>query len=529
MVFCNTLHSLPLASVDTAPSPTPKSKELPPAALPPVLGAQEGRNLILCFDGTGGEYDKDVSNIVRFFQMLKKGDPSRQMVYYQPGIGTGIKNTSANPFLKKFSVIVDAAIANGLPTHVRGGYEFLMNNYKEGDRISLFGYSRGAYTARALAGMLQKVGLLPADNREQIKFAYRNYQKDDEEGWKMSQGFKRAYSIDVKIDFVGVFDTVNSVGLTPRELPFANSNYLIRVFRHALALDERRTKYEPNLWGHTTEMNEELIKCSTHEIHGWINKIWNYISGGKNTKRCRAYKCDNSDTPIHWDGHDFASPEERPHETDVKEVWFAGAHGDIGGGAVENDTPNDLARIPLRWMVRQCFAKKTGILFHSSELKAIGLDPASLLSLPVTKVPTPSKAKLADANKGGSACNKENTTADMQVVSAPLPDVSKLVQDKKVRLGTTEDEKDAVQKIHDPMSLYPIWWILELFLIKERYQRSDGTWRSLLLMDLGKPRVIPDQKQLPTLVHRSVLYRMQQPDLQYEPRAKLLENIEYVD
>jgi hypothetical protein len=214
---------------------------------------------------------------------------------------------------------------------------------------------------------------------------------------------------------------------------------------------------------------------------------------------------------------------------------------------VENDMPNDLARIPLRWMVRQCFAKKTGILFHSSELKAIGLDPASLLSLPVTKVPTPSKAKLADANKGGSACNKENTTADMQVVSAPLPDVSKLVQDKKVRLGTTEDEKDAVQKIHDPMSLYPIWWILELFLIKERYQRSDGTWRSLLLyvthigsrsrlpltrhprMDLGKPRVIPDQKQLPTLVHRSVLYRMQQPDLQYEPRAKLLENIEYVD
>ena len=74
-----------------------------------------------------------------------------------------------------------------------------------GDKICLFGFSRGAYTARALAGMLHKVGLLPSHNHQQIPFAYKMYSRTDELGWKQSTAFKKAFSVDVTIEFIGVW------------------------------------------------------------------------------------------------------------------------------------------------------------------------------------------------------------------------------------------------------------------------------------------------------------------------------------
>lgn len=121
------------------------------------------------------------------------------------------------------------------PRLFSGGYEFLMQNCKitlfsiprpsmltpplsrfpfsgvrpfvdeAGDKICLFGFSRGAYTARALAGMLHKVGLLPAHNHQQIPFAYTMYTRTDDQGWEQSTAFKKAFSIDVDIDFIGVW------------------------------------------------------------------------------------------------------------------------------------------------------------------------------------------------------------------------------------------------------------------------------------------------------------------------------------
>lgn len=124
-----------------------------------------------------------------------------------------------------------------------------MNNYQEGDRICLFGFSRGAYTARALAGMLHKVGLLPAHNQAQIVFAWHYYKLDTKYGWKMSSEFKRTFSIDVNVHFLGCWDTVASVGIIPRILPFAKTNNTsVRYFRHAIALDERRAKFKPAFW-----------------------------------------------------------------------------------------------------------------------------------------------------------------------------------------------------------------------------------------------------------------------------------------
>ena len=159
----------------------------------------KGRNLVVCLDGTGDKFDSDNSNIVRLVSCLKKDDPS-QVSYYQSGIGTydggGLKNG--------FSAAVDMAVGSGLGEHVKDAYRFLMQTYREGDRICVFGFSRGSYTARCLAGMLHKVGLLPAHNIAQVPFAYNFYKDDSAEGWKMSTEFKKTFCIDASVYFVGV-------------------------------------------------------------------------------------------------------------------------------------------------------------------------------------------------------------------------------------------------------------------------------------------------------------------------------------
>lgn len=159
--------------------------------------AHDYRTLVLCFDGTGSEFNTMNSNIGQFFTMLKKDSPNHQMVYYHAGMGT---NT-----VPKLSNIVDMMIGTHFDAHVMDGYEFLMQSYQAGDRICLFGFSSGAYTARALAGMLHKVGLLPRSNHQQVPFAYKMYSQDDREGWKQSRAFKKAFSIDVNVEFVGVW------------------------------------------------------------------------------------------------------------------------------------------------------------------------------------------------------------------------------------------------------------------------------------------------------------------------------------
>ncbi|KAK7695136.1 hypothetical protein QCA50_002326 [Cerrena zonata] len=167
------------------------------------------RTLVLCFDGTGDQFDADNSNVVLFFSMLKKDDRREQLVYYQAGIGTYTTPQIATPFMAKLSKTFDEMVAWNLDHHVMGGYEFLMQNYEAGDKICLFGFSRGAYTARALAGMVHKVGLLPVCNHQQVPFAYKMFTRTDETGWAQSTAFKKAFSMDVDIEFVGVCFDVN--------------------------------------------------------------------------------------------------------------------------------------------------------------------------------------------------------------------------------------------------------------------------------------------------------------------------------
>ncbi|KAK0457434.1 uncharacterized protein EV420DRAFT_1480512 [Desarmillaria tabescens] len=433
------------------------------------------RTLVLCFDGTGDQFDSDNSNVVNFFSTLKKDDPTEQLVYYQSGIGTYAIPEVASPITAKITKVIDSMIGIHLNAHVMSGYEFLMQNYEAGDKICIFGFSRGAYTARALAGMVHKVGLLPRANYQQVPFAYKMYSRDDEKGWKQSAAFKKAFSIDVDIYFLGVWDTVGSVGIFPRRLPFTTSNVHVKHFRHALALDEHRVRFIPAFWHRTCSAQHKLGLQ-----RGEMPRSHNKCRAKSLRERESEYDHVHADTP-----------------TDVEEVWFAGCHCDVGGGAVANEVRHNLARIPLRWMIRQCFLVNTGIIFHRELLKQLGMEPASLHP---TVHPRPA----------------------MDVVTKPI-------------YATTEEEADildALCPIYDELKIAPGWWILELIPTKLRYQKGDNTWAKAITMNRGRPRRIPRQYQEGLKVHRTVKLRMEAEGLEggkYVPRPRWSVDPTWVD
>lgn len=133
-----------------------------------------------------------------------------QMVYYQPGIGTWTDPGIHGYIQRWIAKTADLAVAWYLDGHVMSAYKFLMENHLPGDRICIFGFSRGAYTARALAGMLHCVGLLPRGNDEQVPFAYRIYKKKG----GLAKKFKDTFCKSVDIEFLGVWSVLLSISLS---------------------------------------------------------------------------------------------------------------------------------------------------------------------------------------------------------------------------------------------------------------------------------------------------------------------------
>jgi Uncharacterized alpha/beta hydrolase domain (DUF2235) len=240
--------------------------------------------------------------------------------------------------LRKLEGVLDSALATSFDSHVIAGYRFIMRYYKPGDRIYIFGFSRGAFTARFLSRMISHVGLLSMGNEELVPFAYKVYQEYEQnrspDAKKQNaqtlymNAFKKHFcrteqkaadvnQIDIspnesgiKVYFLGLFDCVSSVGnldipifkATP---PLPAVRGTAEHVRHAVAIDERRVKFKAALF--------------SQEQH--------------------------------------AAPE------DIKEVWFPGNHGDVGGGwdaeAIKDgparESPKDdyfqLSDIALKWMI----------------------------------------------------------------------------------------------------------------------------------------------------------------------------------
>ncbi|KAF2752803.1 hypothetical protein EJ05DRAFT_446101 [Pseudovirgaria hyperparasitica] len=231
------------------------------------------KKFVLCFDGTGNKFsgtDAD-SNILKIYRCLARNSED-QFHYYQPGIGTYVTTNSLSHtsrwsrFKSWYNKAKDSAIGTSFDQHVMAGYKFLMRYYSPGDDIYFFGFSRGAYTARFLAEMLDHVGLLSAGNEEMAYFAWKTFQKwqcrtNETQEDKVQKkallefmcAFRETFSRPVhRLKFLGLFDTVNSVPkfenawMQRSKFPYT-ARSTAKVIRHACSIDERRAKFRQDL------------------------------------------------------------------------------------------------------------------------------------------------------------------------------------------------------------------------------------------------------------------------------------------
>lgn len=281
------------------------------------------KQLILLLDGTwnDAEFGKGDTNIVRLREIIAaslphidKDDSTRRVyettkVFYQRGIGTG----------SLYDRFRGGLLGEGLTSNIREAYTFLSRHYEDGDQIFIFGFSRGAYTARSLAGMVQASGLLRSEccSEENEQEAWDYYRFPERDRLPATQR-KLSYYVhprdNLRIACLGVFDTVGSLGIPLTLLRRWNREHyefhevalsrITDVHLHALAIDEHRLPFEATIW--------------------------------------RKPK--------------FFNP-----ETKVEQVWFPGSHGDIGGGyqrygaeaGLDSCMPPALSDISLDWMIKR--------------------------------------------------------------------------------------------------------------------------------------------------------------------------------
>ncbi|HEV7601507.1 MAG TPA: DUF2235 domain-containing protein [Bradyrhizobium sp.] len=293
----------------------------------PTIATQAKKRLAIFLDGTFNAVD-DNTNVWRLKCVCapKGGDNAEQLVYYAKGV---------NGFW-------GGVFGKGLDDVIRGAYEWLIDQYAPGDEVFIFGFSRGAYAARSLAGLITKCGLLKSGGAMGIKQLYARYQQnpDADTIWKLwekggvgkdvEERWLLKYSQPINIKLVAVWDTVGSLGVRFGHIAGISRSTFgwlhtglrkpIENAFHAMAVDEHRFDFSPTLW------------------------------------TVRKPKDPN---PKMADPRPLASVEQR---------WFVGAHANVGGG-YQSDF---LAQIPLRWMMKK--ASLHGMAFKND----IDLDEGAL-------------------------------------------------------------------------------------------------------------------------------------------------------
>ena len=301
-----------MSDESVATFPRERSPEGTPARI------RTSKNIVVCCDGTWNEPDEHPTNVVKLMRALRPTHPDSgrsQIVYYDEGVGThwGLDK------------VLGGALGIGLSENIKQAYRFIANNYEDGDRIYCFGFSRGAFTVRSLGGLLGAVGLLPKIELDDFGRAYAYYRLKQEErkGAKGQELLKRLHPrSDVRIHFMGVWDTVGALGIPLSFLRgVGRSKYAfhdtelgrsVTHARQALAIDERRGDFAPAIW--TAPADRDLDKQT------------------------------------------------------LEQVWFVGAHSNIGGG-YEDSRLSDIALI---WMIEQ--AEAQGLAFDEDYFREFVFD-----------------------------------------------------------------------------------------------------------------------------------------------------------
>lgn len=258
------------------------------------------KRIVICADGTWNRPEEDLSkdyptNVLRMARAVKPVGSGKlsQQVFYDWGVGS------------YYDSAIGGATGRGLHKNIVDDYRYIVQNYAPGDEIFLFGFSRGAYTVRSLCGLINNCGILKRPDARLIQTAFEHYKKPGvaySPRGKKSIQFRKAFSRPSReVKFVGVWDTVGAMGI-----PFSFLGLLddkdefydtkigsnVRIARHALAIDEFRTDFSPTVW----------------------------------------IPRDN---------------------LDLKQVWFAGAHSNVGGSYPPDTGGWQLSDIALEWMMRE--------------------------------------------------------------------------------------------------------------------------------------------------------------------------------
>lgn len=290
------------------------------------------KNLVICFDGTWNTPDQEQNevpaptNVVRLYNAIASmAQDVIQETYYHPGVGTegGLLSRSAG-----------GMYGLGLSKNIISAYTWLGTRYEAGDKIFLFGFSRGAFTVRSLAGFLARCGLLDLKNLEssdgfaRVEIAYQQGYRDRKKNWLRNKWALLAPA-PLSINFIGVWDTVGALGV-PDDLALLN------------LLDKSE-----NWQFHDTHLDES-VNCARHAMA---------------IDECRA-----SFTPTPWT--DPATGAILSNNDRVQQLWFPGVHADVGGGYAECG----LSDIALKWMIDE--ASNKGLAFRTELVSQ--LQPNSL-------------------------------------------------------------------------------------------------------------------------------------------------------
>ncbi|WEN16895.1 DUF2235 domain-containing protein [Rhodanobacter sp. AS-Z3] len=291
------------------------------------------RRLVLLFDGTWNKPESN-TNVERLRRLIAPvdDDGNLQMVNYIPGVGVK----------RGLTHLLGGAFGYGLSDNVIDGYRWLCENWQAGDQIHLFGFSRGAYTARSLGGLIRKCGLLRCSSNASVAQAdvdaaydfYRNLTSKPDDPAAVE--FRADHSIEVDIHFIGVWDTVGSLGIpdTASWFPYARARYqfhdtelskIVKYAYQALALDEHRADFSPAVWTrnpYTVKAGESLTSKKVEQI-------------------------------------------------EIEQRWFIGSHSDVGGGNDRDGAgrkPDPLPDLPLAWLQRK--AMDAGLCCNKSWIPA---------------------------------------------------------------------------------------------------------------------------------------------------------------
>jgi len=253
------------------------------------------KRLIVCCDGTWNDEDSAASftNVVRMARAIRpqddvsSGQSIPQIVYYHSGVGTGGDEVEK---------VLSGAIGLGLSRNVRDAYAFIVHNYAEGDELFLFGFSRGAYTARSVAGLIGWAGLIQKGDMDDFAMLWEGYRLRGQTPQPLTQYQFPDRRAPVRIKCIGVWDTVGALGIPGhlgdmftkfyQFLDTSLGTHVENAF-HAMAVDEHRDDFKPTLWQKQPGAEQVL-----------------------------------------------------------QQVWFAGAHSNVGGGYQEHG----LSDITLAWM-----------------------------------------------------------------------------------------------------------------------------------------------------------------------------------